>query len=227
MMGGRGLTNTLAGIPTALFPRSADALALYLDELRQWNEKLHLVADARSEVLLGRHLSDSLMGLRTLDGLAAKGAARCRQPLQIFDLGSGGGFPGLVIAMARPHWDLTLIDSESRKVGFLLRVAAACDLSNVRVIKSRIEDWHPGKVADICVARALTDLGGLVALSTPLLRSGGFGVWWKGRGALEELAEANDEMKSQYVRIRERTLYRCPDETFSRQVIITQKRFAS
>jgi 16S rRNA (guanine527-N7)-methyltransferase len=128
------------------------------------------------------HLLDSLAGtfIEELDG-----------PDNVVDIGSGAGFPGIPLAVARPDSSFDLIDSVSRKVGFIERVIAELGLTNARGVKVRSEDWARGEgheAYSVATARAVAPLGVLAELASPLLRQGGSLVAWK--GAREEDDEA-------------------------------------
>jgi 16S rRNA (guanine527-N7)-methyltransferase len=133
------------------------------------------------------HVADSLTGLEVGD---LAGAAA------IADLGSGAGFPGLVIAAALPESRVDLIESVGRKCDFLRRATAVGGIENARVIEARSEQWAAspppdgGREAyDAVAARAVGRLSTLAELATPLLRDGGVLVAWKGRRNAEEEAE--------------------------------------
>jgi 16S rRNA (guanine527-N7)-methyltransferase len=116
------------------------------------------------------HLADSLAGL----GIAAVG-----QAATMADLGSGAGFPGLPLAIARPDAHVTLVESASRKARFLEAAVEATGSANVAVIHARAEEWEAE--VDLVVARALDSLAVLAEYAAPLLRIGGSLVAWKGR----------------------------------------------
>jgi 16S rRNA (guanine527-N7)-methyltransferase len=131
---------------------------------------------------LDRHLADSLSGLVL---------ASLRQADAIVDLGSGGGFPGIPLAIAYPECAVTLVESERRKADWLARASA--DLPNVRIVGERAE-----KLADdererwsAATARALGPLATTVELAGPLLAVGGTLVVWRaGRDRHEEAIAA-------------------------------------
>jgi 16S rRNA (guanine527-N7)-methyltransferase len=128
------------------------------------------------------HVADSLVALELE---VVRGARR------IADLGSGGGFPGLALAVALPRARVALIESAGRKSAFLERAAAALGLGNVTVVNARAESWPAGLGAhDVVTARALAPLGVLVEYAAPLLVDGGSLVAWKGRADAAEEADA-------------------------------------
>jgi 16S rRNA (guanine527-N7)-methyltransferase len=99
----------------------------------------------------------------------------------IADLGSGAGFPGLPLAIAKPDASVSLIESSRRKCDFLERAAAACELRNVRVVNSRAESWDAGRGrSDLVTARALGPLPVVVEYGAPLLRVNGSLLVWRG-----------------------------------------------
>jgi 16S rRNA (guanine527-N7)-methyltransferase len=119
------------------------------------------------------HVADSLAGLAIPELRAARAIA---------DLGAGGGFPGLVLAVALPQAQITLVESVGKKTDFLLRTADALDLTNVAVVTARAERWPEGLGAhDVVTARALAPLNVLAEYAAPLLQEGGRMVAWKGK----------------------------------------------
>jgi len=120
-----------------------------------------------------RHLTPSLAGL---DLLPAAG--------RILDIGSGGGFPAIPLALLTPHLTWTLVESNQRKAAFLTRVSRETELSQrLTVVCSRVEELvhsvHSGY--DCITARALTELPILAKWCRPLLAKDGFLLFWKGR----------------------------------------------
>ena len=128
------------------------------------------------------HVADSLVALE-LDAV--------RDARTVADLGSGGGFPGLALAIALPETQVALVESVRRKCAFLERAAGELGLVNVRVVNARAESW-PGGIGghDVVTARALAPLGVLVEYAAPLLRREGTLVAWKARIEPTEAADA-------------------------------------
>jgi 16S rRNA (guanine527-N7)-methyltransferase len=116
------------------------------------------------------------------DSLAALDLEAVRSARRIADLGAGGGFPGLALAVALPGARVALVESVARKCAFMVRAAAALGLENVSVVNGRAEAWPEGIDAnDLVTARAVASLGVLVEYAAPLLSLGGSLVAWKGR----------------------------------------------
>jgi 16S rRNA (guanine527-N7)-methyltransferase len=116
------------------------------------------------------------------DALVALELEQVRRAGRIVDLGSGAGFPGLVLAVALPAAQVALVESSARKCAFLSRTAAALGLANVETVASRAETWSDGLGrCDLVTARALAPLNVLVEYAAPLLAPAGSLVAWKGR----------------------------------------------
>lgn len=111
-----------------LTPHQLDLIAAHWDLLLRWNHKVNLTSITDDERAAWLHYRDSLMGLRHLT---------CGP---VVDFGSGGGFPGLVLAIARPDWHFTLVEPRNKRASFLQRAEAALGLTNVRVLCARLED---------------------------------------------------------------------------------------
>ncbi len=150
-------------------PTPAQRLALdrYLDELDLWNRRLNLSTVPRDRAW-ERHVEESTRLVAVAD--LAEGS-RCA------DLGSGGGIPGVVVAVVRPDVSVTLIESDHRKAGFLVHIAGLLDLHNVIVASQRAEELaaehgHHEAYDDV-LSRAAAPPLQLCALALPLLRPGG------------------------------------------------------
>jgi len=127
------------------------------------------------------------------DGLAGLEVEELREARRIADIGSGAGFPGLVLAVALPRAEVDLIESVSRKCAFMRRAIAASGISNARVLDARSEQVAASEARetyDAVTARAVGRLSTLAELASPLLREGGVLIAWKGRRDADEEAQA-------------------------------------
>jgi 16S rRNA (guanine527-N7)-methyltransferase len=126
------------------------------------------------------HLADSLAALE-LD--TTSGARR------VADVGSGAGFPGLVLAVALPGAEVRLIESRRRSCEYLEEVCVRAQIANARVVHARVEEWHdPSGGHDLAVARALAPQSVALEYAAPLLRVGGGLIDWRGRRDPQEEA---------------------------------------
>ncbi len=181
--------------PAALLDRknvsreTLDRLKLYADLLRRWNPTVNLVSPASLDHLWSRHILDSAQIL-DLSPAAATWA----------DLGSGGGFPGLVIAILaadeRPALAVTMVESDARKCAFLATVARETGVTP-RILTDRAEDVPP-LAADVVSARALAPLSTLLGLAAPHLAPSGTGLFPKGARHQPEIEQALADWRFTY-----------------------------
>ncbi|MDQ3690717.1 MAG: 16S rRNA (guanine(527)-N(7))-methyltransferase RsmG [Chloroflexota bacterium] len=164
-------------------PGFADAAERYLGLLLDANERLNLTRIVEPEPMARLHLLDALSALPMLDAAAPKRA---------LDLGSGGGVPGIVLALARPDVAWTLVDSARKKSDVLRAFVAALELRNVVVTAQRAEDLgrDPAhrELHDLVAARACAALPVLAEYALPLVRVGGTVLAWKGLIGDKELS---------------------------------------
>ena len=160
----------------------ADAADTYVRLLLEANARTNLTRVTEPDAVARLHLLDSLAALPLLDDLA---------PATALDLGSGGGVPGLVLALARPDMTWTLVDSVRKKADAMRGFAAELGLANVTVVAERAEILGRGELRegfDLVTARACAPLPVLAEYALPLVRVGGSVLAWKGRIADSELA---------------------------------------
>lgn len=164
---------------------SVARLSQYLDRLLATNQVMNLTRITDRADAQIRLLADSLDLLRFVPDDARS----------LIDVGSGGGVPGLPLAIARPDLRVTLLDATAKKVRFLEETARELGITNVVAIQGRAEDAgcdrrHRDR-HDVVTARAVARLATLVELTLPLIRPGGIAILPKGAAAEEELAEAS------------------------------------
>jgi 16S rRNA (guanine527-N7)-methyltransferase len=201
-----------AGI--ALEPSEWVALGRYLAFLRSTNEHTNLTAIVEPEAMWERHIADSLSLLPVIASLSdpseealADGedaptplpVRRPGEPLRIIDVGSGGGLPGIPLAICLPEIEITLLEATGKKVQFLNEAREALGLSNLRVVQGRAEVCGRDREAhreryDIVVSRAVGLLATLVELTVPFAKLGGMVLAIKGERAAEEVVEAKQAL---------------------------------
>jgi 16S rRNA (guanine527-N7)-methyltransferase len=159
-----------------------DRVRVHIDILCRWQEKINLVGRGTLDDIWLRHVFDSAQLLPLLP----PGTQR------LVDLGSGAGFPGLVLAILGVP-EVHLIESDQRKAAFL-REAARLTNSQVTIHNFRIEQVTPFAV-DVVTSRALANLDKLIEYSAPFLAFGGVGLFPKGKNWREELTEAEKKWK--------------------------------
>ena len=168
------LTAGLAALRLDLPAAACDKLLAFSDLLLKWNRTYNLTAVREPDQVLSHHLLDSLAILPWV----AEGS--------LLDVGSGGGLPGIPLAIARPGLQVTLVDAVQKKVSFLQQVAIELGLPNVRAIHGRIEELA-GQYPQIS-SRAFSELVDFVGLTRHLLAPGGRWLAMKGVRPDAELA---------------------------------------
>jgi 16S rRNA (guanine527-N7)-methyltransferase len=160
-------------------------LTRYLEALLETNAAFNLTAVTNHDEAWLRHIADSLSLVPWLRELATA--------TRIVDVGSGGGLPGLPLAIALPDRTFTLLEATGKKARFLEQTAQQLGLANVRVVSERAETFGQGdgrERFDAATSRAVSRMPVLVELSLPLLRVGGSSLSIKGEQAELEVQEA-------------------------------------
>lgn len=174
-----------------------DKLSRYAEILKKWNPSINLVAKSTIEDLWSRHILDSLQVMEHIPSNTA----------HLVDLGSGGGFPGLVIALAAHEGGnpakVTMIESDQRKSVFLRTVLRETSVA-ASVITERIEAVAP-QGANVLTARALADLNTLLGFAERHMASDGVALFLKGRNWRKELVEAQKFWQFEWSEIQSKT----------------------
>lgn len=168
-----------------------EQLHLYLATLQTWNRRVNLMGEDESDLLIERHFLDSMTALPLLDPWTAGWL----NPTLI-DVGSGAGFPGLVLQMARPAWRVTLLEAHRKRAHFLRHLCYELGLSEVPILAGRAEEvGHDPDYRErfhIALARAVADLRVLAEYGLPLVQLGGCFVAYKGATAAAEAEAARN-----------------------------------
>jgi 16S rRNA (guanine527-N7)-methyltransferase len=154
-----------------------EKLLAYVALLEKWNRTYNLTAIREPERMVTHHLLDSLAVLPYLPQAA----------LHIADIGSGGGLPGIPLALVRPAWHVALIESSQKKTSFLRQASLELGLTHVEVVSMRVESYEPSVPFDIAISRAYSELDAFVEAARRLSPSG---RWFAMKGAYprDELA---------------------------------------
>jgi 16S rRNA (guanine527-N7)-methyltransferase len=190
MAAGRLLRSGAEQLGLDLPPATVERLVLYFRELGKWNRKMNLVGAAPEEALIDRHFLDSLTLLPIL---------LQQQPADLLDIGSGAGFPGLVLKAAFPELAVTLVEPRRKRAAFLRHVSRTLALREVEIIEESLGAAAkplPRPAYHLVTSRALSDMTAFLALAAPYCTPGGLVICMKGsRGPaeLQEWQSLNDE----------------------------------
>jgi len=168
--------------PAITTPTFLTGLASYLAMLGDANKVMNLTSDADPAHLLATHVRDSLAPL--LVGLPA--------PRALLDIGTGGGFPAVVLALAWPEAHVTMTESIGKKARFLESLVTSVPLPGARVVHGRVEDPSTGlpeHAFDMVTARGVAHIATVLGYALPLLADHGAVVLWKGERDLAELED--------------------------------------
>uniref|UniRef100_B8HVL1 Ribosomal RNA small subunit methyltransferase G n=1 Tax=Cyanothece sp. (strain PCC 7425 / ATCC 29141) TaxID=395961 RepID=B8HVL1_CYAP4 len=160
------------------------------------NQQLNLTRITAPLEFWEKHLWDSLSGIAPFLSPAQTDTS---SHWQAIDIGTGAGFPGLVVAIVRPDWQLTLIDSTRKKISWLESTVAELGLSNVRPIWGRAEELnqHPGyhQGFDLGLIRAVASADRCAAYSLPFLKPGGLAILYRGQWSASEQESLNPVLR--------------------------------
>lgn len=160
-------------------------LIAYIQLLHKWNKVYSLTAIKAADDIVKYHLLDGLTLMPYVDGVQS-----------ILDVGSGMGVPVVIIAIWYPNTMVVALDSNNKKTAFLQQVAIELGLSNLAVVKSRVEEYRAVDGFDIITSRAFADVEVLVQLAGHLLRHKGCFLAMKGINVVKELASSSLSMNA-------------------------------
>jgi len=171
----RRLANGAAEIGLSLGRGERDKLLQYLVLLEKWNQVYNLTAIRDREKMVSGHLLDCLAVIPYVTGA------------RVLDAGSGAGFPGIPVAVARPGIQVTLVDSNHKKAAFVRQVVADLQLKNATMVCERVETWQAAEKFDCIISRAFAEIADFTALTDHLLAPGGVFAAMKGVHPFEEI----------------------------------------
>lgn len=171
-----------------LWAAQREQLMDYLALMAKWNGVYNLTSLRDPMQMVTHHLLDSLAAVAAFEGVKS-----------VLDVGAGGGLPGLVLAIARPDMQVSLIDTVHKKTAFLTQVKAELGLTNVTVYTMKVQDLKAGPF-EVITSRAFADLSDFVNWSGHLLAEGGRFIALKGTAPAEEQQRLPQEWKVQELR---------------------------
>lgn len=194
-----------------LNPVQYQQLVDYVLLFQKWNQAYNLSAIRDPLQIVSRHLLDSLSIARHLQGK------------NFIDVGTGGGLPGIPLAITFPDYHFVLLDSNGKKTRFLFQVKQDLNLSNVDVVQSRVEQYRAPHLFDGVISRAFASLNDMLIGSRHLLADGGCWYAMKGQKPEAELAAiANDHFPEKHV-VQNCVELHVPNNAGERHLIIINK----
>lgn len=183
------LENSFKKIGINIDNKTVERFIIYKEMLLSWNEKMNLTAITDEREVILKHFVDS----------AAVCISKNLYEKSVIDVGTGAGFPGIPIKLVNLKANVTLIDSQKKRLNFIENVLSKMEIYDVNIIHTRAEDaGHDINLRekfDFCVSRAVSQINVLLEYSIPLLKVGGESVCLKGPDVTEEINTANEALK--------------------------------
>jgi len=174
----QGIEQANWGLSDSAIKKLMDYLAL----LQKWNKVHNLTAVRDAEDMVTLHLLDSLSVLPHINAKA------------LLDVGSGGGLPGIPLAICLPDLQVTVIDSNQKKASFMRQAKAELNITNLQVVSGRVEQYKPAQQFEIIISRAFSEISLFLNLTKHLLAENGKWLAMKGVYPEEELAKIQAEL---------------------------------
>jgi 16S rRNA (guanine527-N7)-methyltransferase len=172
------LTSGAAQLGLSLTDNQIEKLLSYIQEFDKWNKAYNLSAIRNIEQMVPRHLLDSLSVIPYVADA---------KPENIIDVGTGGGLPGIPLAIMFPDSKISLLDSNGKKTRFLFHIKTLLNLTNVTVENRRVEDFQPDQRFDVVISRAFASLDDMTSSCAHLLAENGRFMAMKGVYPVDEL----------------------------------------
>jgi len=163
----------------------------YKEHLFKWN-RIHNLTGAKNEEMLNDFIYDSLFPITFLPEVKS-----------LMDIGTGAGFPGMILALGLPQTEVTLVEPLTKRASFLQFIKADLGLTNVTVVKKRVEEMEP-KTFDLITSRAVTDTKMLLQLSTNFRDADTKFLFYKGEKVFDEMRDVHENMKHKVIETNNR-----------------------
>lgn len=201
-----------------LTDRQIEKFLLYYEMLVEWNGFMNLTAITEYDEVMKKHFIDSLSLIKAYD---------LSQEKKVIDIGTGAGFPGLVLKIAFPQLQITLLDSLNKRIQFLDAVIQNLSLTGVETVHGRAEDYaKPGKLRecfDLAVSRAVSNLSTLSEYCLPFVKQGGYFISYKSEKISEEAEAAKNAITLLGGKIQKQIDFILPDSDIYRNFLLIEK----
>lgn len=193
----------------------------YFELLVEWNKVMNLTTITEMEDVVTKHFVDSLSLVKVLSDLKSK-------QVQILDMGTGAGFPGIPLKIVFPELEITLLDSLNKRINFLNKVIEELGLKKIKAVHGRAEDYGRDREYrekyDYCVSRAVANLSTLSEYCMPYVKIGGAFIPYKSGKIEEELNQARGAVKLLGGKIEEVITFMLPKTDVERSFVVVRKK---
>lgn len=207
-----------------LTEQQLDRLRIFYENLVKWNEVMNLTAITEIHEVYEKHFLDSISLICVYDRKSLTGNGR---RLKLIDVGTGAGFPGLVLAIMFPELDVCLMDSLNKRIEFLKDCVARLQLDNVVCIHARAEDLAKNKEHreqyDLAVSRAVANTATLSEYCLPFVKVGGSFIAYKSEKAEEELKAAGRAVELLGGELADKKEFILPGTDYARTLLTIKK----
>lgn len=212
------LMDSLSKMDFNIDEEKINQLNKYYEMLVEKNKVMNLTAITEYDEVVIKHFVDSLAISKVFNMIPIK---------NIIDIGTGAGFPGMVLKIFYPDIQFTLLDSLNKRVGFLKEVADELSLNKIEAVHGRAEDYarqtnHREKY-DLCVSRAVANLSTLAEYSLPFVKKSGYFVAYKAEDCLDEVKSAEKAISMLGGKIEDTVMYKIPNSDITRAFVIIKK----
>lgn len=208
------LVKSVKGLDLELTAQQFDACEILLQELLRWNRKINLTAITGRDEMTVKHLIDSLYLVPEF-----------KPGDRVLDIGSGAGFPALVLAIARPDCLVTSIDAVGKKISFQKHISRLLKLTNLVALHGRVEALAVERSAEfnLVASRAFSSLSQFLSLAAPLTSVGGRLISMRGSNGEQEASQLLDEVTAAGFVVEPAVSYCLPMKMGERSLVIMRK----
>lgn len=192
--------------------------SIFYDHMIEMNQVMNLTSITEEDEVILKHFYDSMSVIKYYD---------FHDQMNVIDVGTGAGFPGIPLAILLPNVQFTLMDSLNKRITFLNEVVKKCGLKNVECIHSRAEelakDGDYRENYDVCVSRAVANLSVLLEYCIPFIKKGGKFISYKSISSEEELTDSKNAQNKLCCKLKENISFELPDTDIKRNFLIFEK----
>ena len=208
----------LKALNIELNDKQIEQFILYYEMLIEWNSFINLTSITEFDAVMKKHFIDSISLIKAFD---------VSKSINVIDVGTGAGFPGLALKIAYPKLKITLLDSLNKRIQFLDEVINKLELNEINTIHGRAEDFakkddHREKY-DLCVSRAVANLATLSEYCLPYVKLNGYFISYKSEKISEELMNAEKAIKLLGGEIKNQIEFSLPETDIYRNLVVIKK----